>query len=744
MKMLFVRQWFTLAGAILLPGVAIAQEKTPYHIPQFEGNFRLDGIPNEPGWKMIPALPVVMFSPVNGAAPSERTEFRVAYDDHYFYAAGWFYDRNAKDIQSYSFKRDDVAASDWFGLNLDTFADKENALVFYTTPTANRFDGANSNDAQGDNWVGSSWNTFWYCATSRTSEGWFAEYRIPLSSLRYQEVNGKVVMGMALNRKIARKNEYDTYPAVSNQWGSTGMFKASQAQPIVFTNLHPRKQVYVTPYLLAGLTSMQKLSNGNQSYRLKSDPTFNAGLDLKVGLTSNLTADLTLNTDFAQVEADDQQANLTRFSIFYPEKRLFFQERASIFSFGFGANNSLFYSRQIGLANNERIPILLGGRLVGRFGRWDVGFLAMQTKLTTLSYGQSFSSENMSVSRIRRRIFNQNSYIGAMTTARISTNGNYNFAYGIDGIFRVIRQNFLSFNWAQTFESKPNDERNRFGNSRWHLQYEKRILKNFGYDLSISRAGKSYNPGLGFESRHNFTRFGDRIFWAHLSGEKSVLLNHQISIYGYIYLRNQTNTTESAELSPSWDAAFKKGQILQIKWRNTFESTSDTLPLSEKVRINPGKYQFQSMYALFATPDNLPLKVRLEIEGGQFYTGHKLSLSQRSSWRLSRYLELSSYLQWNRIWLPTGMQHTDVTICQMRLRLSLNVKISAETLVQYNTSQHQISSNVRFRYNPKEGNDFYVVFNKGTNTDRFRVELVLARLSSRTVILKYSYTFLKR
>ena len=127
--------------------MAWAQDKTPYVVPRFAGQFRLGGVPDEPGWQAIPALPATMCMPTSGAVPSERTEFRVAYDDDFFYAAGWFYDSNPKGGQGFTFKRDDFGSSDWFGLHLDTFADKENALVFYTTPTGNRIDAANSNDA---------------------------------------------------------------------------------------------------------------------------------------------------------------------------------------------------------------------------------------------------------------------------------------------------------------------------------------------------------------------------------------------------------------------------------------------------------------------------------------------------------------------------------------------------------------------------------------------------------------------
>ncbi len=732
---------FTSAGA---------QTKTPYVVPRFEGVFQLDGVPDEPGWKALPALPATMHIPTVGAEPTERTEFRIAYDDAFLYVAGWLYDSNPAGIQSLSFKRDELSASDWFGIGLDTFADRENALAFYTSPAANRCDYSNKNDAQGDDWISPSWNTFWYCATSRNAEGWFAEFKIPLSSLRYQDVNGRVTMGLNMNRRIARKNEYITYPAISNQWGFTSQFKPSQMQPIVFENLTPRKPVYITPYLLTGVSSQPQLNDAHTAYTIQHLPTYNAGLDMKFGLTSNLTADLTINTDFAQVEADDQQVNLTRFNLFFPEKRLFFQEQASIFTFSFGGTNQLFYSRRIGLNNGQQVPILAGARVVGRVGQWDVGALAMQTRPTG-----DLSAETMNVVRLRRRVFNQNSYVGLMTTTRIGADGQSNLAYGLDAILRLYQQNFLSINWAQTFDhaastfADSSRQMNSFFDlARWQVRYEKRTLNGLGYDLSIARAGRSYVPGLGFESRQDYTRFGDRLFWGWLPGQPSSLLNHQVSVYGYAILRNDDGRAESVEVSPAWDGLFKKGHSVQVKFRNAYERLLHPLLLADNVQIPAGPYHFRSIYGLLTTPFSQPLSARFEAEAGGFYNGSQVSVGLSPVWAVSRYLELSSSVQWNRISLPTHPSATDVLVGQLRTKVSVNVRVSAEALVQYNSVARLMASNIRFRYNPREGNDLYIVFNQGTHTGDLSngllsTEVLPFRLNNRTLVLKYTCTFVR-
>lgn len=711
-----------------------AQE--PYVIPRFEGSFRLDGIIDEAGWQSIESLPVAMHIPTVGESPTERTEFRIAYDDDFLYVAGFMYD-DPKGVQGYSFKRDDGAGNaDWFGINLDTFRDSENCLSFFTLPTGNRYDFNISNDAQGDNWINFSWNTFWDVAVHRNSKGWVAEFKIPFSSLRYQDQEGRVVMGLTVVRRIARKNEMITYPLISNEWGDRSIWKASQTREIVFEQLYSKKPIYITPYLLGGVDQINNLNETQTGYEQIMQPAYDAGLDIKYGLTSNLTLDLTFNTDFAQVEADDQQVNLTRFSLFFPEKRLFFQERASVFAFDLGTPNQLFYSRRIGLHNGEQVRILGGVRLVGRVRKWDVGLIDMQTDADA-----GLPSENLGVLRLRRQVINENSYVGLMTTSRIDVHGQYNLAYGLDGIFRVFGQDFLRVNWAQTFDRGQGDRLNSLDASRIRLQWERRTIKGIGYDISFSRAGEYYNPGLGFEFRHDYSRFGDRIFYGWIPKKESGILNHQLGLYGYVFLHNQDGTTQSVELAPTWDVSFKSNAYMQAKLRYSYESLPDTFHLSEEAFLPTDNYQFYALSGFYQTPQVKILNTRIDVDAGSFYDGKRLSLGFTPKWTVSRFLELSGFIQWNKVILPERQQAYTATITRLRTKASLNVKLSAEAFVQYNSAANAISTNLRFRYNPREGNDLYLVFNQGNNTYRFRTVPDLPLISGRTIVVKYTYTF---
>ncbi len=381
-----------LLGTILLIGsISRAQSPEIVVLPRLQGPIRLDGLSDEPAWQAVEPLPLTMHKPVFGGTPTERTEIRIAYDDDYLYASGRFYDSDPDGIRGNARERDGISPSDDnFALILDTFNDNETALGFITTPAGNRFDFTINRDAQifissrssqssqrmfpGNN----SWNTYWDVAVDRNEEGWFAELRIPFSSLRFQDNEGKAVMGLIASRYIARKNETISYPAIQRKW-MFGTIKPSVAQDVVLEEVYSRNPLYITPYALTGMNRSYQLNSAGSSYSRIDQPSRDVGLDLKYGITSNLTLDLTVNTDFAQVEADDERINLTRYTLFFPEKRLFFQERAGIFDMNIGSMNSLFYSRRIGLSEHGPVPIHGGARLVGRIGLWDVGLLDMQT-----------------------------------------------------------------------------------------------------------------------------------------------------------------------------------------------------------------------------------------------------------------------------------------------------------------------------------------------------------------------------
>ncbi|UCC47384.1 MAG: carbohydrate binding family 9 domain-containing protein, partial [Gemmatimonadota bacterium] len=331
------------------PQAAASQEADPLLIlARVRGAVELDGLSDEPAWDGIDPFPMTMYTPTFRGELTERTEIRVAYDDHYLYVSGRFFDSEPSRIRVNSLYRDRLSDDDCFGVVIDPFNDNDIGLWFFTTPAGVRGDVSISGDGQGA-WNG-SWNTHWDVAAVQTSEGWFAELRIPFSSLGFQAEGGRVEMGISAYRYIPRKNERQVFPEIPPEFEH---LRPSLARDAVLEGVIARRPVYVTPYVLSGVGQTSVLNDVGDGYRLHSEGEAEVGGDLRYNLTSNLTLDLTVNTDFAQVEADDYQVNLTRFSLFFPEKRQFFQERSGIFDFFTGGATRLFYSRRIGLHGSQ-------------------------------------------------------------------------------------------------------------------------------------------------------------------------------------------------------------------------------------------------------------------------------------------------------------------------------------------------------------------------------------------------------
>jgi len=708
-------------------------------LPRINGPVTLDGLSNEPAWEGIESFPVVMHMPNFGAEPSERTEILVAYDDDFLYVAGRLYDREPSKIQANSKKRDSQdPSSEWFGIYIDSFNDKENALAFLTTPAGLRNDVTISNDAEGADPINISWNTFWDVATEQNNDGWFAEIRIPFSSLRFQDRNGRVVMGINIYRYIARKGEFVIFPAIPPNWGFYSFLKPSQAQEVVFEGLYSRKPLYIAPYLLGGSGHYSELNEDETAYQNIKNLEHEAGLDVKFGLTSNLTLDVTLNTDFAQVEADDQQINLTRFSLFFPEKRLFFQERASNFDFNFETSepNRLFYSRRIGIHEGELVRIYGGARLVGRVGPWDLGFLSMQTAQT-----EDLPSENFGVFRIRRRVFNPYSYIGVISTTRFGMDGTYNVAYGLDGIIRVFGDDYLTIKWAQTFETGQENNPLSLDPARIRFNWLRRTIKGFGYGLSYSRAGADYNPGLGFEMRENYSRIATGLFYGWIPGEKSPLFSHQVSLSSALFLRNADGEIESATVGPEWMFRTKSGWEGKITPQFFYENVPEHFSLSDDAEVPEGRYSFYGLNCELSTTTGKPIYTLAILDVGSFYDGWRTSLGLTPRWNILSDLELSGTYQFNRVTFPDRDQRFTAHIARLRVLYMLSTKFSATAFIQYNSAIDAVIANIRLRYNPREGIDLYLVYNEGLNTNRYRQDPTLPFTSNRTVMLKYTHTF---
>lgn len=717
----------------------IATAQNPVIVSRLEGTIRFDGIPDEEVWSKIVPLPVTTLQPVSGEEPSEKTEILLGYTDDYFWIGGKLYDTDPSLIQAFSKKRDDIGGeNDYFGVLIDCQNNNETGLFFCTSPTGNRLDNTIFNDARDIIPYNVSWNTYWDVKTTITDEGWFVEMRIPFPSLRFKAINGKITMGLIVNRWIPKKNELIVFPEIDPKFGRFAHRRPSLAHDIVFQDIKPRKPVYITPYILTGQRMTHNLDITGTSYKISKEFTKEAGLDLKYGITSDLTLDLTFNTDFAQVEDDDQQVNITRFSLFYPEKRVFFQERSDMFDFNFGysgANGSVFYSRRIGLYDGHPVRILGGARLTGKAGKFDIGFINMQTA----KYSTELPSENFNILRVKRGIINPYSYAGGIFTSRIGTTGNYSITYGFDTYISAFRDNYIEFKISQTYDSeknynKPSDK------TFMRFNMESRNMKGWSYRAAFDWMGKDYEPAAGFVQRGNSFVINENTRYTWLPGENSPFYYHK-AYYKLAAYWNTKGQLESIITGPGWDFEGKKKSLGETEPEFRREIIREIFYIDNKTYVPPGDYSFFILKENISSPATSRLSIKTENLLGQYYDGTLISSKLMPQWSLSQSIKIEGQYQYNLISFPVRDQKYVSHVAGLKLTYMFNTKLSAGAFIQYNSAADAFLTNIRIRYNQREGNDFYLVFNEGRNTEFLRESTLLPRIDNQTLQIKYSHTF---
>lgn len=726
----------------LVEGVSAPEARGIIDLPRLRGPVTLDGPSDEAAWEGIESVPLTMYQPTFRGTSDRRIELLVAYDDEAIYVAARFYHDDPSDIRAFSLTRDRYGGDDGFALILDTFNDKQNAVRFTGLPLGTRIDHSIENDGQDPGPGNGSWRTFWDLETTTTEEGWFGEMRIPFSSLRFEtRPDGSVIMGLLGFVYESREDTRWTFPAMpsSSPYGRPSAFQEVRLQGIA-----PQNPVYVTPYGLAGAARFHELSASGSEYARLGDSSLEFGADLKFSPTPSLSLDLTLNTDFAAVEADQQQVNLTRFSLFFEEKRPFFQERAGIFGFDTGADRgTLFYSRRIGLADGRPLRILGGGRLVGRVGDWDLGLIQMQT---AASDALDLSSENFGVLRLQRRVLNANSFVGAMGTSRVDTEGRYNVTYGVDGSFRVVGDEYLTLKWLQTFQGGDGAADVAPGGldaGRLVLDWTRRRLSGLSYQAAFTWSGPGYEPGVGFEPRRDFTRGQGDLGYTWFPGEGAAFRRIWTGSRNSVWVRNATDDVETAQLEPFLQLETGIGMVLRISSNTRYEDVDRDFSLSESVEVPMGRYWATEGALELRAARAWPVRPNVTLTTGEFFDGTRIGLQSGVTWPASRHLEVVGGWEWNRVRFEDRNQALDSRLLRLTLRGAVDTRFSIDAFGQYNSLTGQLTGNTRFRYNFREGQDLWLVWNEGLNLERDPLDVPrLPFADARTLTLKYSHTLM--
>ena len=551
------------------------------------------------------------------------------------------------------------------------------------------------------------WNPIWEVRTGRFEHGWTLEAAIPFTSLRYRPGRAQI-WGLNLQRSVRWKNEISALTALeAARGGAVAVFQVSRAATLVGVEAPESgsRVLEVKPYGIADLTS-----DRNAAPAQSNDPGGDLGIDLKYGVTQNLVADVTVNTDFAQVEADEQQVNLTRFSLFFPEKREFFLENQGLFAFGgagtgpFGGGGNtpvLFYSRQIGLDQGQEVPIDVGGRLTGRVGAFSLGVLNIQTDDAPEA---GAVATNFSVVRLKRDLLRRSS-IGAIFTRRsISTRGpGSNETYGVDGTFAFYENLSMNTYWATTRTPGLRDDDVSY---RAQLDY---AGDRYGVQLEQLVVGENFNPEVGFLRRADFERsFGSVRFSPR---PQSIAAIRKLSWEGQIdYITDRDGVLETRQAQGGFGIEFESSDNVDVTFARNYELLRRPFSLAPGVTIPVGGYPFQDVRVSLALGQQRPLSGTLSVQHGSFFSGDKTSVGfSRGRLELTPQVAVEPSVSFNWVDLPEGSFTTELVTARTTYTVTPHMFISA--LLQYNSSNDSLGTNVRLRWEYQPGSELFVVYN---------------------------------
>jgi hypothetical protein len=489
------------------------------------------------------------------------------------------------------------------------------------------------------------------------------------------------------------------------------------------------------PYVTSGLRTDLTVEEPLEPY--SNDVDADAGFDVKYGVTRSLTLDFTYNTDFAQVENDEQQVNLTRFSLFFPEKREFFLEGQGIFNFGGrdtrrgggGGGQSdrpiMFFSRRIGFDDDHQVPIQLGGRLTGRAGKFSVGTLAMQTDAVM---GTDTSKTNFAVARVKRDILRR-SNVGFITTYRshaLDADGS-NALFGVDGNFSFFQNLDINTYWART--STPY----LTGNDTSYMGSLRYGGDRYGVDLEHLVIEKNFNPEVGFIRREDMRKSSGRL---RFSPRPDIQAIRKIDFQGrFDYITNTAGILETRTAQVEAQTDLESGDHFSIEYTNNHEYLDEAFEIADDIFLPIGGYDFQTMRYSYRFGPQRSVSGWLSFEHGSFYSGDRKELSYFSRIEVTRQFTLEPRLSQNWVDLPEGA--FTATLLRLRADYMFSPRSFLGALVQYNTSNDTFSTNVRFRWEYRPGSDIYIVYSDGRNTSLSG----FPQLETRSLIFKFTRLF---
>jgi hypothetical protein len=691
---------------------------------------RLDGRLDELVYQTIPAIEgFVQQMPDEGAPGTERTEAWVMFDATHIYVSGRLWDTAPPSGWVANELRRDTSQlreNDGFWVAFDTFYDRRNGVAFYTNPLGALGDFAITNEGNPN----TDWNPVWDLRTGRFEGGWTVEMAIPFKSLRYRPGPAQV-WGLQIRRTVRRKNELTYLTPVPISVGRRGIFRLSDAATMVGLEVPAGDHTLeLKPYAISGLTTDVAAMPPQQN-----DLDGDVGVDVKYGITRNLTADLTYNTDFAQVEVDEQQVNLTRFNLFFPEKREFFLEGRGIFDFALGGGAStrdtalrpvggggvggrgagiaptLFYSRRIGLDNGAIVPIIGGGRVTGKVGAFDVGALNIQTDEEPISGAES---TNFTVVRVKRDILRRSSVGMLLTNRSVSVDGEgQSAAYGVDGNFSFF-DNVSTLGYVAKTQTP--------GRSAEDMSYQGQFTyagDRYGLQADHLLVEKNFSPEVGFTRRDNFRRsFATGRFSPRPRSIDAVRQFRVEGSFEYI-LAADTGFVETRQSQLAFATEFESSDRLGVSVTDNYEFLTEPFEPGPGVTLPVGGYGFRDMEATYTGGAQRPLSGTVTVRLGEYFSGDIRTVGfSRGRVALTQQLSIEPTVSFNWVDTPQGSFRTDLLVS--RVTYTFTPRMFFAGLIQYNSATDTVSNNLRLRWEYTPGSELFVVYTEDRDRDPLR------------------------
>ncbi len=715
----------------------------------------LDGRVDESWMAFEPATDFIQQLPLEGQPASEPTEVRVGYSKDTLYFAVICFDPEPGAIRSTQGRRDGaLEQTDAFQILIDAYNDDQNGYIFATTVAGIEYDaqivhGGQSRQVGGPPRAGQSggsgtagaqaggissfnlnWDGVWKVRTQITERGWEAEFAIPFRTLRFESGRDQV-WGVNFMRNVRRKNEQSFWSPVPRAFD---LQRVSLAGDMRGVEAKFHRSLQIVPFIAGGIQQDFTQDPAVKKYRPE------VGMDVKYTLTSSLTLDLTVNTDFAQVEVDEEQVNLTRFDLFFPEKRPFFLENSGYFTVGTPQEVELFFSRRIGIDESGfQIPILGGARVSGKHGRYNIGFLNMQTE----AVAGVAPANNFTVARLARE-FGRRSSVGVIAINKSPTGSqadlyHSNQTYGLDANIGVGNHLTL-FNYAAKTQTVGRDGRDHAASSSF--LYDSDLLRLEG---GYTEVGEDFNPEVGFVQRVGYRRPNYGVFVSPRPKNSRFIRRFWPHHHWQGYYRFD-GRQESGFRHSDFRVDFQNGSSTGLAFNESFEQLFEPFEIHPDVVLPVGEYPFNN-WSLYANSDQ---SARFYATGnyawGDFYSGRIRTVTLGGGLRSSfRYLLSARYIR-NDVELPVGDFTTDLAILQFTY--SFTPKSYLQSLIQYNSASHQVGVNIRLAMIRIANTGLFVVYNSRFDTlglhpdeDPGMLPMPYQRTLSRALLAKFTYLF---